>query len=102
MMPGANHGEMLFDQDTMDGLLARIQEHYTKVEQLRGSCELEAYGVRYPRSLGNVFGAWEAAVQLRWSARRLSAGTRGAIYRTLDASKPVWEFVKQKLAGASV
>ena len=101
MMPGANHGEMLFDADTMDGLSARIGEHYAKVEQLRAGGELDAHRARYPRSLGNIFGAWEAAVQLRWSARRMSAGARGAMSRTLDASKPVVEFVKQRLAGAS-
>lgn len=101
MMPG-NHGEMLFDEDIMEALTQRIGEHYAQVEAMRGSGALDAHpGARYPRSLGNIFGAWEAAVQLRWSARRVSAGARGAVSRSLDASKPVLEFLKQRLAGAS-
>jgi hypothetical protein len=101
MMRGANHGEMLFDEDTMEDLTQRIGEHYARIEAMRESGALDALGARYPRSLGNIFGAWEAAVQLRWGARRVAAGARGVVSRSLDASKPVLEFLKRRLAGAS-
>jgi len=96
MMYGANHGDMLFNPEVMGRLQERIGEHYTKIEAKRRRGSANSVAARYPRSLGNVFGAWQAQVQLRWGARRLSVTANNA----LDASKPVIDFVKSKLRTA--
>jgi pimeloyl-ACP methyl ester carboxylesterase len=70
IMHGANHGEMLFDPEVMEQLQMRINGHYVAVEEKRARWAAGGLAARYPRSLANVFGTWEALVQLRWGVRR--------------------------------
>ena len=103
MMAGANHGDMLFKPELMDALSDRIGLHYVKVDELRRNGARDSAGARYPRSLGNVFGTWEALVQVRWGARRFSVSARDISSRVADLSQPVVKFldvVRKRLAAA--
>jgi pimeloyl-ACP methyl ester carboxylesterase len=83
MMHGSNHGDMLFNPEIMEALSQRIGQHYNKIEAARSSGVVDSVGARFPRSLGNVFGQWEAAVQLKWGYRRISANARYVSSRAL-------------------
>lgn len=103
MMQGANHGGMLFDPEVLEQLQLRINEHYDAVEEKRVQWDTEGAAARYPRSLGNVFGAWEALVQLRWGARRFGLTARDLSSVASDVSRPVLAFariVRKRLVAA--
>lgn len=95
MMHGANHGDMLFNPEVMEGLQERIGEHYDKIEIARSRRGVDTVAARYPRSLGNVFGAWQTLVQLKWGARRLSATANTALDASKPVIQPVVDFVKR-------
>ena len=78
VMQGAFHGDMLFNPKIMDALSERIGAHYLKIEEARSKRTVGSVYTGIPRSLENMFGAWEMVLrlQLRWASRRFSVGAR--------------------------
>jgi hypothetical protein len=78
VMQGAFHGDMLFNPKIMDALSERIGAHYVKIEEARSKRTVDSVYTGIPRSLENMFGAWEMVLrlQLRWASRRFSVGAR--------------------------
>ena len=97
VMQGASHGEMLFDDDIMGPLAARIAQHYDMVEHRRVCAETgqEPVAARFPPSLANFFLVWQTKVQFKWGTRQLTSALRLVTSGLLARYEPLRDFLKK-------